>query len=136
MSAGVEPSGERATAERGVAPDAALLERGLAIAARSRGLTFVAFPADVVAAPQLVDAWRDTPTVAWSAPDLTLVGVGIARELRARGAGRFEELAAALNRANVDHRISKLVGSETRQINLRDPDGNRVHVDFADHLAK
>ena len=48
----------------------------------------------------------------------------------------FEELVAALNRANVEHRISKLVGSETRQIDLRDPDGNRVHVDFPDHLAK
>jgi catechol-2,3-dioxygenase len=48
----------------------------------------------------------------------------------------FEELVAALNRAHVEHRISTLVGSETRQINLRDPDGNRVHVDFPDHLAK
>jgi len=48
----------------------------------------------------------------------------------------FEELAEALTRANVEHRVSKLVGSETRQINLRDPDGNRVHVDFPSHLAK
>ncbi|HEY3668316.1 MAG TPA: VOC family protein [Polyangiaceae bacterium] len=48
----------------------------------------------------------------------------------------FEELADALTRANVEHRVSKLVGSETRQINLRDPDGNRVHVDFPSHLAK
>ena len=48
----------------------------------------------------------------------------------------FDELVAALTRAGVVHRVSKLVGTETRQINLRDPDGNRVHVDFAAHLAK
>ena len=48
----------------------------------------------------------------------------------------FDELVTTLKRANVEHRISKLVGSETRQINLRDPDGNRVHIDFPDHLAK
>jgi catechol-2,3-dioxygenase len=48
----------------------------------------------------------------------------------------FEELVAALNRANVEHRISKLIGTETRQINLRDPDGNRVHIDFPTHFAK
>jgi catechol-2,3-dioxygenase len=48
----------------------------------------------------------------------------------------FEELVEALKRADVEHRISKLTGSETRQINLRDPDGNRVHIDFSDHLAK
>ena len=48
----------------------------------------------------------------------------------------FEELVAALTRADVVHRVSKLVGTETRQINLRDPDGNRVHVDFPAHLAK
>jgi catechol-2,3-dioxygenase len=51
-------------------------------------------------------------------------------------ADNFEELAETLTRANVEHRVSKLVGSETRQINLRDPDGNRVHVDFPSHLAK
>jgi catechol-2,3-dioxygenase len=51
-------------------------------------------------------------------------------------ANGFEELVAALTLAKVEHRVSKLVGSETRQINLRDPDGNRVHVDFPDHLAK
>jgi catechol-2,3-dioxygenase len=48
----------------------------------------------------------------------------------------FEELVAALTRADVVHRVSTLVGSETRQINLRDPDGNRVHIDFPAHLAK
>jgi catechol-2,3-dioxygenase len=48
----------------------------------------------------------------------------------------FDELVAALTRAGVVHRVSKLVGTETRQINLRDPDGNRVHVDFPAYLAK
>jgi catechol-2,3-dioxygenase len=51
-------------------------------------------------------------------------------------ANGFEELLAALTRANVAHRITKLEGTETRQIDLRDPDGNRVHIDFPAHLAK
>ena len=48
----------------------------------------------------------------------------------------FEEFVATLTAANVEHRISKLLGTETRQVNLHDPDGNRVHFDFPDHLAK
>ena len=63
-------------------------------------------------------------------------GSALRLEHFAFSADGFEELADALTRANVEHRVSKLVGSETRQINLRDPDGNRVHVDFPSHLAK
>ena len=48
----------------------------------------------------------------------------------------FEEFVATLTRANVEHRVSKLLGTETRQVNLHDPDGNRVHFDFPDHFAK
>jgi len=48
----------------------------------------------------------------------------------------FEELVAALTRADVAHRVSTMVGTETRQINLRDPEGNRVHIDFPAHLAQ
>ncbi len=48
----------------------------------------------------------------------------------------FEDFVATLTQANVEHRISKLLGTETRQVNLHDPDGNRVHFDFADHFAK
>jgi len=60
----------------------------------------------------------------------------LALEHFAFSADGFEGLVAALNGANVEHRISKIVGTETRQINLWDPDGNHLHVDFPDHLAK
>ncbi|MEP7049594.1 MAG: VOC family protein [Pseudomonadota bacterium] len=48
----------------------------------------------------------------------------------------FEEFVATLTAANVEHRVSKLAGTETRQVNLQDPDGNRIHFDFPGHLAK
>ena len=51
-------------------------------------------------------------------------------------ANDFDGLAARLSEAGIEYRVSKLTGSETHQINLRDPDGNRVHIDFPDHLAK
>jgi catechol 2,3-dioxygenase-like lactoylglutathione lyase family enzyme len=51
-------------------------------------------------------------------------------------ANDFDELHSQLSEAGVEYRVSKLAGSETRQVNLRDPDGNRVHIDFPDHLAK
>lgn len=48
----------------------------------------------------------------------------------------FDELVEKLSAAGVEYRVSKLIGSETRQVNLRDPDGNRVHIDIPAHLAK
>jgi catechol 2,3-dioxygenase-like lactoylglutathione lyase family enzyme len=52
----------------------------------------------------------------------------------------FDELVHRLEAAGVVYRVSKLFGSETRQLNLNDPDGNRLHIDFpelaATHLAK
>jgi catechol 2,3-dioxygenase-like lactoylglutathione lyase family enzyme len=42
----------------------------------------------------------------------------------------FEEFVRRLDAARIEYRISKQFGSETRQLNLRDPDGNRIHVDF------
>jgi catechol 2,3-dioxygenase-like lactoylglutathione lyase family enzyme len=48
----------------------------------------------------------------------------------------FEGFASRLQAAGIEHRLSKLLGTETRQINLHDPDGNRVHIDFPDHLVK
>jgi len=52
----------------------------------------------------------------------------------------FDELVQKLDSAGVEYRTSKLFGSETRQLNLRDPDGNRIHIDFPEagqaHLAK
>lgn len=60
-----------------------------------RGWSFVAMPAPVVPAAALVAAFRSAPLVAWSSKDLTLVGVGIAHELRGRGDARWQEIVAA-----------------------------------------
>ena len=52
----------------------------------------------------------------------------------------FDEFVQRLDAAGVEYRASKQFGSDTRQLNLRDPDGNRIHVDFpafaGAHLAK
>jgi len=48
---------------------------------------------------------------------------------RARG---FDELEQKLRVAGIEYRVSKLFGTEIRQLNLRDPDGNRIHLDFPD----
>jgi len=42
----------------------------------------------------------------------------------------FDQFLAKLESAHVESRVSKLFGTETRQLNVRDPDGNRVHIDF------
>ena len=76
-------------------PDWGWLETGLAIAARSEGLTYIALPAPVVAAAAIVDELRDQPLVSWTSSDLTVVGVGIARELRGTGRTRWAEVIAA-----------------------------------------
>ena len=70
------------------------LDAGLAIAAQREGLTFIALPAPVVSAAAIVDEFRDQPLVAWSAGELTLVGVGIAREVRGAGPARWAEVIA------------------------------------------
>jgi catechol 2,3-dioxygenase-like lactoylglutathione lyase family enzyme len=42
----------------------------------------------------------------------------------------YEELSRRLDSAGIEYRTSKLFGTETLQLNLRDPDGNRIHLDF------
>jgi catechol 2,3-dioxygenase-like lactoylglutathione lyase family enzyme len=42
----------------------------------------------------------------------------------------YEELSRRLDSAGIEYRASKLFGTETLQLNLRDPDGNRIHLDF------
>ena len=79
---------------RATAPDWGWLDAGLAIAARSDGLTFIALPAPVLPAASIVDEFRDQPLAAWTAHDLTVVGVGIARELRGAGRARWAEVIA------------------------------------------
>lgn len=68
------------------------LDAGLATARRVHGWTFVALPAPVVDAPAVVAAARASSLVAWSSQALTLVGIGVARELRGTGAGRWREV--------------------------------------------
>jgi catechol 2,3-dioxygenase-like lactoylglutathione lyase family enzyme len=48
---------------------------------------------------------------------------------RARGFTEFEQ---KLRAAGIEYRSSKLFGTEIRVLNLRDPDGNRLHLDFPD----
>ena len=70
----------------------AALSAGLAIAARTPGLTMIAVPAPVGPAAAIVDALRDQPRVAWASGELTIAGVGSARELRGSGADRWDQI--------------------------------------------
>jgi len=49
--------------------------------------------------------------------------------LRATGFGEFRSL---LEREGVPHTVDPVPGTDIVQINLRDPDGNHLHVDFTD----
>ena len=60
--------------------------------ASERGVAFIAVPAPVVTAAALVNAWPDRAIVAWTTSELTLVGIGVAHELRGHGANRFREV--------------------------------------------
>jgi menaquinone-specific isochorismate synthase len=71
------------------------LEAGLATARRVHGWTYVALPAPVVAAPAVVAAAKSAAIVAWSSQSMTLVGIGVARELRGNGASRWRDVIAA-----------------------------------------
>jgi len=71
------------------------LATGLGIAARSHALTFIALPAPIASAAAIVDAFRDQPRVAWTSGELTLVGVGCARELRGSGVDRWAQIVRA-----------------------------------------
>ncbi len=42
----------------------------------------------------------------------------------------YDALVHTLDARGVPYRAAKQFGSDTRQINVRDPDGNRVHIDF------
>jgi menaquinone-specific isochorismate synthase len=70
----------------------AALSAGLAIAARTPGLTAIALPAPIGPAAAVVEALRDQPRVAWASGELTLAGVGCARELRGTGAARWDQI--------------------------------------------
>ncbi len=76
------------------ASDLSTLDAGLAIARRTPGLTFIALDAPVIAPTAIVDEFRDAPLVSWASGDLTLVGVGIAREVRGTGEPRWAQVIA------------------------------------------
>jgi len=46
-------------------------------------------------------------------------------------ASGLSELLERLRRGGIPHRIGVVPGSGVQQVNLRDPDGNALHVDFA-----
>lgn len=87
MTAAAMPAGR---IDRWAASDA--IATGLGLAARSSALTFIAVPAPLTSAAAIVDAFRDQPRVAWTSSELTLVGVGCARELRGTGVDRWAEI--------------------------------------------
>ena len=62
---------------------------------RAARWTTISFPAPVVAPAALVAAFRTGPLVAWESRERTIVGIGAACELRARGEDRWTELVAA-----------------------------------------
>lgn len=76
------------------ASDLSALDAGLVIARRTPGLTFIALDAPVIAPTAIVDEFRDAPLVSWASGDLTLVGVGIAREVRGTGEHRWAHVIA------------------------------------------
>ncbi len=93
-----EPALDRLVTAARVVGDGAILDAALAVARCGHGMTFVALPAPVITAPALVDAWRDEPLVSWTAASAssgvsTIIGIGVARELRGRGANRWTEIA-------------------------------------------
>ena len=77
------------------------LATGLAIAARSNALTFIALPAPVASAAAIAGALRDQPRVAWTSGELVLAGIGCARELRGTGPDRWIEIVRAARAVEV-----------------------------------
>ncbi len=81
------------SAQRAVRPSSEPQELvALELAARSRGISFVAVAAPVVTASTIVEAWPDRAMVSWSTSELTLVGIGVAHELRGHGANRWRDV--------------------------------------------
>lgn len=84
-----------------------VLDAGLALAATRDALTFIALPVPVAATPAIIDEFRDQPLATWTSTELTIVGVGVARELRGTGSARWAEVIAgahaiATNTPDVD----------------------------------
>lgn len=90
---------QRVPAAAAAPDDGRWLDAGLAAARRAPGLTWIAMPAPVADAAALLAAWPSGPAVSWTSPGgEVVVGLGAARELRARGPGRWREVTAAAER--------------------------------------
>src|SRR5262245_3336691 len=108
-------AGARSTPEGSAEVDTAELDAGLATARRAHAWTFIALPAPCVAAPVIVAAARSVPLVAWSSHALTLVGVGVAHEVRGTGSTRWREVIDGARKIEA----SALVGSAGRDAFVR-----------------
>ena len=95
-----------------------MLDAGLAIARAHDGWTFVVLPAPIAAAAGVIAAWPHAPAVAWTSPELTIVGIGCARELRGHGAARWHDVIAG---AEAVARGRAVVGGELRARGVVDP---------------
>jgi menaquinone-specific isochorismate synthase len=91
-----------------------------ALLRRAPELSFVAYPAPVVAAPALVAAFRSssTPLVAWSSPPArvgarcprVIVGIGVAAEARGHGDNRWLDVITAARNLLANAEIVDLAG--------------------------
>jgi isochorismate synthase len=81
------------------------LRAALAIAGRGTGMTFIASRAPVLPVPQVVDAGGDATVVAWSANELTVVGIGVAVELRGTGSDRWAAVVEAARSLRINGAI-------------------------------
>ena len=55
---------------------------------------------------------------------------GVRMEHVAFRASGFDAFIAKLTAAGVDHQVGQVPGTEIRQVNVHDPDGNHLHIDF------
>jgi menaquinone-specific isochorismate synthase len=83
------------------------LAAGLANATATDAITVIALPAPIVAPAAIVDAWPDVPLAVWTQGELTIAGVGIARELRGSGEQRWTDVVAQA-------RAMRIVGARPR----------------------
>lgn len=84
--------------------DEATLAAGLVPATRAQGWTAISLAAPIVEPAALVAAWRASPLVVWSTADTTLVGFGIAAEVRGHGDSRWRDVVAGASRIALDER--------------------------------
>jgi len=90
----------------------ATLGRGLAAARRTDAITRIGFAAPVAAPAAVLAAFPAAPVVAWSSRERVIVGIGVARELRASGDGRWDELVAGARATELGPEIGEVRGAQ------------------------